>query len=253
MNCETAKPYLDSYADGELDLVNHLKVEEHLDDCLNCDLYFNELSSLKAALAEDNSFYFRASDSLRRSIRTSLKEVNSESEPRRFWNWRWTPVLVAFAAVALTLFTVFSFLRPPIGSQSLLANEMVSAHIRSMMVDDQHLMDVPSTDQHTVKPWFEGKLDFSPPVVDLSQQGFILVGGRLDYVGGRPVAAIIYKRRLHVINLFIYPDGGSNDGENLSKQGFNIVRWNKAGMSFWAVSDLNSAELQQFADLLKNS
>ena len=253
MNCETAKPYLDSYADGELDLVHHLKVEEHLTDCFNCDLHYKDLDALKTALADDKTLYFRAPRDLRRSIVSSLREADPEQKSYSIWNWRWTPVFAAFAVAVVTLLTVFTLLRPATNSQDLLANEMVSAHIRSMMVGDPHLMDVPSTDQHTVKPWFEGKLDFSPPVVDLGQQGFTLVGGRLDYAGGRAVAAIVYKRRQHIINLFVYPATATNVDQALSKQGFNIVRWNKGGMTFWAVSDLNAAELQQFSDLLKSS
>lgn len=253
MNCDAAKPFLDSYADGELDIVNHVKIEEHLEDCFNCDLYFKDLSGLKTALSEDTSLYYRAPSDLRRSIRSSLREVSSEKPARSAWIWRWTPVFAAIAIGFAVLVGVFTLSRPAANNDDLLAKEMVSAHIRSMMVGDPHLMDVPSTDQHTVKPWFEGKLDFSPPVVDLGQQGFTLTGGRLDYVGGRPVAAIVYKRRQHIINLFVYPSSASIADENLSKQGFNVVRWSKGGMTYWAVSDLNAAELQQFSDLLKNS
>ena len=253
MNCENARPFLDSYADGELDLVNHVKVEEHVGDCFNCDVYYKDLKSLKDTLAEDQSLYFRAPDSLRRSIRASLRESDPEPSAKRFLLWRWAPVFAALGIALITLAGIFVLIRPATNSDDLLAKEMVSAHIRSMMVGDPHLMDVPSTDQHTVKPWFEGKLDFSPPVVDLGSQGFTLVGGRLDYAGDRAVAAIVYKRRQHVINLFVYPQASGAPSETLSKQGFNIVRWNKAGMTFWAVSDLNAAELQQFSDLLKNS
>ena len=163
------------------------------------------------------------------------------------------PVFAALAIAFVTFLGVLTLFRPANNSEDLIAKEMVSAHIRSMMVGDPHLVDVPSTDQHTVKPWFEGKLDFSPSVVDLGQQGFTLIGGRLDYAGGRAVAAIVYKRRQHVINLFVYPETAQTNGETLTKQGFNIVRWNKAGMTFWAVSDLNAGELQQFSELLKNS
>jgi len=253
MNCQDARPFLDSYADGELDLVNHVKVEEHIGECFNCDVNYKDLKLLKNSLVEDQSLYFRAPDSLRRSIRSSLRESNAEPATSRFAFWRWTPVFVALAVALVTLLSVFTLIRPANNSEDLIAKEMVSAHIRSMMVGDPHLMDVPSTDQHTVKPWFEGKLDFSPPVVDLGQQGFALIGGRLDYAGGRAVAAIVYKRRQHVINLFVYPETAQTSVETLSKQGFNIVRWNKGGMTFWAVSDLNAAELQQFSELLKNS
>jgi len=253
MNCDSAKPFLDSYADGELDLVNHVKVEEHLEACFNCDVYYKDLKLFKNTLAEDRSLYFHAPDHLRRSIRSSLRESNSEPSKNRFLFWRWTPVLAALGIAFITLLAIFTLVRPANNTDDLIAKEMVSAHIRSMMVGDPHLMDVPSTDQHTVKPWFEGKLDFSPLVVDLGQQGFVLVGGRLDYVGGRAVAAMVYKRRQHVINLFTYPETTTATGETLSKQGFNIVHWNKGGMTFWAVSDLNAGELQQFSELLKNS
>jgi anti-sigma factor RsiW len=163
------------------------------------------------------------------------------------------PAFAAAAIAVVVLFSVFALFRPSKNSDDLLASEMVSNHVRSLMVGDPHLMDVRSTDQHTVKPWFEGKLDFSPPVVDLGPQGFTLVGGRLDYAGGRPVAAIVYQRRLHVINLFVYPTQGEADTapKVLARQGFNLVHWDRAGMTFWAVSDLNLNELQEFAGLIQ--
>ena len=249
MNCEDARPLIDSFADGELDLVNHVQVENHLEECLACDHAFRDRSALKKALA-DADLYFRAPTELRSKIRTALSEATTEPIYKRFFKWRWLPTLAAAALLVVALFATFAILRPA-NSNDLLANEMVSAHVRSLM--DKHLMDVPSTDQHTVKPWFEGKLDFSPPVVDLTQQGFTLIGGRLDYAGGRPIAALVYQRRLHVINVFIYPTQDGNAAATTStRQGFNVVRWTRSGMAFWAVSDINAGELQELATDLQS-
>jgi anti-sigma factor RsiW len=132
--------------------------------------------------------------------------------------------------------------------------DVVSAHLRSLQGD--HLIDVQSTDQHTVKPWFNGRLEVAPPVVDLTAQGFTLIGGRLDYLDGRPVAAIVYKRRAHVINLFIAQVAAQVSGPERRAtieqlQGFNIWRWSRSDLGFWAVSDINAEELQEFGEKLE--
>jgi len=133
----------------------------------------------------------------------------------------------------------------------LIAQEIVSGHIRSLMAN--HLSDVASTDQHTVKPWFDGKLTFAPPVVDLSQEGFPLIGGRLDYVDNKPVAALVYQRRLHYINVFIWPSNGGPDAAPVSEalEGYNILHWSQGGMASWAVSDVSTDELKTLGTLLQ--
>ena len=241
MNCQDIRELIDSYADGELDLVNHLEIEKHLADCDACDAAYKNRQALNRAF--DESFKFSAPASLRKSIQKELREISSEPKPKRIWHWGWFATATAVAAVLVVTLFVF---RPTVPSDDVLATEIVSNHVRSLMAN--HLMDVPSTDQHTVKPWFDGKLDFSPPVIDLTSQGFTLIGGRLDYAGNRPVAALVYQRRQHYINLFVFPSKGASDSsEKVSaKQGYNIVQWNRGGMSFWAVSDLNAAELQEF-------
>jgi anti-sigma factor RsiW len=249
MNCNDAKTLIDSYADDELDLVNHVSVESHLENCLTCDHEYRNTTALKNVFSGE-SFYYRAPDAVRAKLVASL-DSGTKSFFQRLRAVRLVPYLAAAAVLAIAILSAVAIFRPAGNSQELLANEVVSAHVRSLMLD--HATDVLSTDQHTVKPWFEGKLDFSPPVVDLAQQGFSLVGGRLDYVGGRPVAALVYQRRQHVINVFIYPSQEALSNSLSAKQGFNIVRWMRNGMAFWAISDLNAAELQSFADLLQNS
>ena len=165
-------------------------------------------------------------------------------QPSRHWLW-WPRLATVAAGVAVLAVILW---RP---SASGVSQELLADHIRSLMAN--HLTDVPSTDQHTVKPWFNGKLDFSPVVKDLAAQGFPLAGGRLDYLAGRPVAALVYKRRQHVINLFTWPAPGLPDRaeETTSRQGYNTVSWTRAGMSYAAVSDLNMKELREFAALVE--
>ena len=250
MNCQQAKPLIDSFADGELDIVNHVSVETHLEGCLSCDHEYRNTMALKNTLS-DREFYYHAPAELRTKVIASLEKKRDRSFFDRVLSWRLMPVLTFAAVLVIAFLSAIVIFRPASSSQELVANEVVSAHIRSLMLD--HATDVISTDQHTVKPWFEGKLDFSPPVTDFAQQGFTLVGGRLDYVGGRAAAALVYQRRQHIINIFIYPSQESPAAGVSSRQGFNVVRWTKNGMTFWAVSDLNATELQSFAEMMQDS
>ena len=160
------------------------------------------------------------------------------------------------AALAAAAVTALVLIVPPILSRrsatERIAQDVVSAHIRSLMPG--HLTDVPSSENHTVRPWFAGKLDFSPPVVDLGAEGYALAGGRLDYSAGRPVAALVYRKGAHVINLFVWPSASAHDAAERAevREGYNLLSWTSSDTSFWAVSDANAAELREFASLVRS-
>ena len=162
----------------------------------------------------------------------------------------WISITAPLAAAAIVVLALVPLLRGP-SAEEVLAREVLAGHVRSLMAD--HLSDVASSDRHTVKPWFNGKLDFSPPVEDLAQQGFPLVGGRLDYLNNRPVAALVYHRQKHFINLFIWPSTSSDsEVKKETRQGYHLFHWTRSGMTYWAVSDVEESQLQEFVGLVQN-
>jgi len=202
---------------------------------------------MKPDIARDAT-YHRASDALRSRVTASLgRAARAERAPS--WRQGWF-LAASFATVALVSWNI-AILTFTSARGDDVEREVVAAHVRSLMTPG-HLNDVESTDQHTVKPWFAGKLDFSPPVQDLASDGFPLVGGRLDYLDGRPVAALVYKRRLHVINVFVWPTTGADRpvAPAATRQGYHVLHATRAEMSFWVVSDLNAEELARFARLV---
>ncbi|HKV56098.1 MAG TPA: anti-sigma factor [Candidatus Binataceae bacterium] len=247
MTCEDARQLLHPYVDGELDLVRSLEVEAHLGDCAACRLEQAAIGALRTALHE-GGLYHQAPTRLERRVRAAVSGQRWSDSGRRFT--RYAGGVAAVAAVFVIAFVVGGIPRFRAHSDDLTAREVVDDHLRSLTAN--HLTDVLSSNQHTVKPWFDGRLDFAPPVVDLGAQGFPLIGGRLDYLDNRPVAAVVYRRRQHIINLFISPAEGSGDtmpvGE--TRAGYNLVHWFQRGMSYWVVSSLGGVELGQFARLL---
>jgi len=239
--------------DGELDLVRQMEIETHLKSCPACAAAYEEHRALQSAL-RGGSLRYRAPTQLEARVRAAVGAARTRTPgemPRRVaWGspLRW---LAAAAAIVLAVFLGWKILPSWRSGDEQLAREVVAGHVRSLLAS--HLLDVPSSDQHTVKPWFAGKLDFSPPVGDFKEQGFELIGGRLDYLDRRAVAALVYRRRQHTINLFVWPaPGGAETSEAaLSQQGYNLIHWTLAGMDFWAVSDLNASELAQFAGLVR--
>ncbi|MCS6304261.1 MAG: anti-sigma factor [Nitrospira sp.] len=186
---------------------------------------------------------------LRNRIRSSFKPAPTRKSLMGLPQWRWAAVAASLALVSVLTWRVAPFL-PTETTDDQLIQEVTASHVRSSMVS--HLVDIPSSDRHVVKPWFTGKLDFAPSVADLTEQGFPLVGGRLDYVSGRAVAGLVYKRREHVINVFLWPSAVAVETRSLAHQGYHLVCWTQSGMTYWAISDLNSRELQEFVHHLQS-
>jgi anti-sigma factor RsiW len=251
--CEGEGRLLQGYFDGELDLVRTVEFEEHLKTCPDCTGELREQQAMRQSLRSSN-LYARAPESLRARIQAELPGVRVQP---KVIPMRRRPALEWLAVAAAVVIAVFLGARviPNVGGQqqaNLLAQEIVASHIRSLQPG--HLFDVQSTDQHTVKPWFDGKLDFAPPVTDFASQGFPLVGGRLDYLNNRDVAALVYQRQKHLINVFVWPveSRPAKLPEIQTIQGYNLVYWWRDGMYFCAASDLNVAELSQFVQLLEH-
>jgi anti-sigma factor RsiW len=247
LSCQQTDELIHGYLDGELDLVKSLEIEKHLGHCHACTQNYEALRSLQSRVS-DYSLRYEPPASLEKRLRTSLR-YEEQPQPMIF-RWRWAIAAASLLAAVIIIWSIASFATRQ-SPDDVLAQEVVASHVRSLMAN--HLTDVPSSDRHTVKPWFDGKLDFSPAVKDLSPQGFSLNGGRLDYIGNRPVAALVYQRRQHSINLFVWPatHAPAANGKASERQGYNVIRWSNAGMTYWAVSDLNLAELQQFVQLLQ--
>ncbi|MGA2581882.1 MAG: anti-sigma factor [Tepidisphaeraceae bacterium] len=250
MTCDQAQQLLHAYLDDELDLATALQIEAHLPDCPKCSKELEAARIAGRAVAQPAIYYPAPSelrDRLKRAIRSEIGETETPQHAGFLTAWWKRPLAYSGLAAAMILIVCSIALLLPNRASPGQIDDLVASHVRSL--EENHLMDVASTDQHTVKPWFEGKIEFSPPVIDLSAEGYPLIGGRLDYLDQKKVAALIYRRNKHVINLFIWP--GDATPEVDAKQGFNLIRFECKGMTCWAVSDLNTAELQQFADLFK--
>jgi anti-sigma factor RsiW len=249
VSCQEVQDLLHGYMDGELDLVRTLDIERHLQDCSICARVHAQQEALRSAM-RGSALYFTPPGPLEQRIRAAVRGASNADTRVWRWSWRWLGLGAAAACVAIALWGVMPLWHNPSAPDYAL-QELVAGHVRSLMVD--HLTDVTSSDSHTVKPWFEGKLDFSPPVPDLSQLGFRLVGGRLEYLAKRPVAALVYQRREHAINLFIWPaQAEAGDTETmLIRQGYHLGHWHASGMSYWAVSNLNQRELREFAQAVR--
>jgi anti-sigma factor RsiW len=249
MTCDEAEILLHALIDGELDAGHAREVEAHIATCPSCAAKLADYRRMSQQIAAADLRY-TAPASLRRRIDAALPKAaapvsNVTPMPSRRGVLRGFAMGSAVSAIAATgLFAIV--LRND--DEQRIESEVVSAHLRSLQAG--HLIDVVSSDQHTVKPWFNGKLDVSPPVIDLTAQGFTLIGGRLDYVNERAIGAVVYKRRAHVINLFVAQTSNTERRSATidTVQGFNIRRWRDHGLNYWAVSDIGADELAEFGD-----
>jgi anti-sigma factor RsiW len=249
MTCDEAEILLHALIDGELDAGHTRDVEEHVASCPRCAAALADYREMSKAI-EGADLHFTAPPELRRRIEASLPQAlprisPQASAPSRRSLLRGFAMGSAVSALAATGLVAIVLRND---DEQRILSDVVSAHLRSLQAG--HLIDVISTDQHTVKPWFNGKLDVSPPVVDLTAQGFTLIGGRLDYVDARSIGAVVYRRRQHVINLFVAQTASTDHraAKMETMQGFNIRRWSEQGMNFWAVSDIGPDELAEFGN-----
>jgi anti-sigma factor (TIGR02949 family) len=271
MNCEQATDLMDGYLDGELDLITSQAIEQHLRDCHNCEQAYKAHTALTHAISR-SAPYYKAPTGLRERIQSSLREEIAEQPTRTVapdarpqgatkqpepWSilfgtsWNWLALAAAIVFAAIIAWNLLPGLQRPDVEQSL-ATQLIASHVRSLMAN--HLSDVASSDQHTVKPWLDARLDFAPPVVDLANAGFPLIGGRLDYLDNRPVAALIYQRRKHFINLFVWSASDASrktKTKEISRQGYHLLHWIEGDFNYWAVSDVNKEDLQNFQHLFE--
>jgi anti-sigma factor RsiW len=251
---------LPAYVDKELSLSEVVDFEQHLNSCATCQIEYQEQMRV-GTLIKNNALYFEAKSELAKLIETAIAADLSNTRPQKtqhnFWNFNWLGSWagiggskgILMASLALLIVSTSLFLAIP-SAQEKLTEELTASHIRSLQAD--HLSDVISTDQHTVKPWFNGKLDYAPPVVDLTAVGFPITGGRLDYINGKSVAVVIYHHNKHPINLYVWPNTSSDSAvHTIARKGYTLVHWATGGMNYWAVSDIEAGKLTSFAEKLQ--
>jgi anti-sigma factor RsiW len=258
MNDHNFQYLINAYIDNELDVTKSLELEQHMNECSTCSNMYKSYLNIHNDL-QNKEFYFQADNTLLKRINSSIG--NSVVKQPVYYKrniFAWQNISLGIAASIIIFLSVIVTRNNSVNNN--LNEYILSNHLRSLVLNtDQagvsHLTDVTSTDEHTVKPWFDGKLDFSPPVIDLNDKGFPLIGGRLDYIKNRQAAVLVYKYKKHIINMFITLAGNNlnANAENETIRGFNLISWQKSGMNFWVISDLSNVQLQLFTDLIKSN
>jgi len=248
MTCGEAGPLLHARLDNELDMAGTASIDLHLSDCRACAGQYAALESLHQEITVADLAY-TPGIALERKL--AARFLQEEKSPSRFWSGSWLNVSVITAAAIAVVVAIVAIptLRTSRETDAVAA-EILDNHLRALQA--VHQVDVPSSDQHTVKPWFQGKTDFSPPVPDLTKENFILIGGRLEVIHQQPVAAIVYRRRQHVIDLYVSPSAGADSKTELRELGgYHLLRWTQNNLNYWAVSDVDPSDLRTFADLIR--
>jgi anti-sigma factor (TIGR02949 family) len=242
MQCEEVRPLLDAYLDGEIAEADRTLLRDHIADCAECGPEAAALERLRDGIRRAAPVY-RAPEALRSGLRSALRREAAEARPAAMRASGW----LAYAASILLAVVVGSggtFLLTGQQQENAIGDELIDSHLRSLLAD--HLTDVASSDKHTVKPWFAGRTDLSPPGVDLAAEGFPLIGGRLDLIQGKPVPALVYRAGKHVINVFVLPTRPGDHAETVTRRGYTLHHWNEGDLAYWAVSDASPDEFAKF-------
>ncbi|MFL6624397.1 MAG: anti-sigma factor family protein [Sulfurifustis sp.] len=250
MECKTAAPLLHLYLDRELDRHSVSALERHLDDCPECSRELSQLDDVRQAVRKTAPRYHAPAP-----LRTNVEILSTREQGARRYRPRspWVALAASVAAAALVSFATVSWFGNPNGgsrdSEELLAHDLVSSHLRALAAASP--VDVVSSDRHTVKPWFAGRIGAAPPVPDFAAQGFELIGGRIDYVGEERIAAVVYRHRKHIIDVYFMPNRPTKpQASKLQRQGYTLIQTNVQGHAAWMVSDLDDQELKEFERLL---
>jgi anti-sigma factor (TIGR02949 family) len=250
MDCNSARTHLDAYVDRELDMSGTSAIDQHLASCEACDAVFSRQARLRRALREHVT-YHDAPPALAARIRARTMGATPARSSKPWSAYlprlQWMQVGAAVAATAVLSWTA-GVQYASLSEDELVAGQVMAGHVRSMLTS--HLTDVATSDQHTVKPWFNGKVPFGVPVSDFAASGFPLVGGRLDYVGGRAVAALVYRRRNHLVNAFVWPEAAASAPTELAQRGYAVLHFGRGGLAWWLVSDASPADLRELQGLL---
>ena len=249
MQCDEVRPRLEAYVDGEFAEAERVQLRDHLADCPECGPEATALEHLRDGIRQSAPVY-RAPEALRSEIRFALRRQAATSARGA----RPAPGWLAYAASILLAVAVGSggtLLITGERQEDAVANELIDSHLRSLL--GNHLADVASSDQHTVKPWFAGRSELSPPAVDLAGEGFPLVGGRLDLIAGKPIPALVYRRREHVVNVFVLPASRGDLAKTLTRRGYSLRHWDEGDLGFWAVTDAAPSELAEFERVFRDA